>query len=398
MAPLIRRLLVKRFRSFVLSTIDFDNPTFLVGRNGAGKSNLVDALKFLSECVMAPLSAVFELRGGIEAVRNRSSGPSSHPPNLVLGVEIGPMAGAEGGSRYVFEVKAVTGHRFLVRREQCRVDAEDGSFWFDRTATSLRTNVELKPALDPSSLALPLVGGHAKFAPLLRALSSIRVHSIEPAKLREPQDPDSGTTLRPDGANAASVLRELAAHGNGAMSSVNELLAAVVPSTVAVRHVKHGKKLSIEFTQEIAKKKRLRFEAFNMSDGTLRALGLILALQQRPAPSLVAIEEPEATIHPGAMGAILDLIRSGAKQTQVVVTTHSPDVLDAKWIEARNLRIVDWAAGETRVGAVSEAVRGAMRDHLMGAGELMRANALDTDAEFFEDDTLGQGGLFEAVP
>jgi len=61
---------------------------------------------------------------------------------------------------------------------------------------------------------------------------------------------------------------------------------------------KHGKNLSLEFTQEWGKKKRLKFEGFSMSDGTLRAIGLLAAVFQRPVPSLIAVEEPEATIHP----------------------------------------------------------------------------------------------------
>ena len=96
---------------------------------------------------------------------------------------------------------------------------------------------------------------------------------------------------------------------------------------------KHGNKLSLEFTQEWGEKKRLKFEAFSMSDGTLRALGLLTAVYQSSAPSLIAIEEPEATIHPGALGAILDILRAATQKMQVVVTTHSPELLDAKWIQ-----------------------------------------------------------------
>ena len=120
----------------------------------------------------------------------------------------------------------------------------------------------------------------------------------------------------------------------------------------------------------------MKFEAYNMSDGTLRALGLLAAVFQRPAPSVLVIEEPEATMHPGALGTILDLLRHANRFMQVVVTTHSPDILDAKWIEDRHLRIVGWETGATSVFPVSDASRGVLRDRLMGAGELMRSNAL----------------------
>ena len=162
-----------------------------------------------------------------------------------------------------------------------------------------------------------------------------------------------------------------------------------------MRSKKHGNKLSLEFVQEWAEKKRLTFEAFNMSDGTLRALGLLMAVFQRPAPSLIAIEEPESTIHPGALGAILDLLRNASAMMQVVVTTHSPELLEAKWIKDENLRIVSLHEGASRVSPISETTREAICKHLMGAGELLRANALHPQ-DLFEGE-LEQGRLFEEI-
>jgi predicted ATPase len=68
MEPVIRRLIVQGFRSIRSEVVDFDNPTFLVGRNGSGKSNLVDALTFLSDSMTNPLPTVFTRRGGGRAV------------------------------------------------------------------------------------------------------------------------------------------------------------------------------------------------------------------------------------------------------------------------------------------------------------------------------------------
>lgn len=58
----IRRLILKRFRSIPAEKLELDNPTFLVGRNGSGKSNLVDAFAFLAESMAAPLQAVRQAR------------------------------------------------------------------------------------------------------------------------------------------------------------------------------------------------------------------------------------------------------------------------------------------------------------------------------------------------
>jgi len=395
-SPIIRELIVKRFRSVPSAAIEFDNPLFLVGRNGSGKSNLVDALAFLSHAMSLPLQAVFDRRAGIAVVRNRTSG-KSYPPNLGLGVVFGGINGEIAGGRYAFEIRALPDYGFKVVREQCVViTPKNGRHWFDRKGEHFRTSVRgLDPSLDPAALGLPVVGGDARFAPVVRALSGMRVYSIEPAKVREMQDPDSGTTLKPDGSNATSVIQEIERRAPDELRRISEILGTIVPNTRRVRTKKHGNKLALEFTQEWGNRKSLRFEAFNMSDGTLRALGLLTAVFQWPPPTLVAIEEPEATIHPGALGAVLDLLLAASKRMQVIVTTHSPEVLDAKWILESHIRLVEWSEGATRVSRLAEAPRRALQEHLMGAGELLRSNALDPQPLFAEQ--VSQPDLFESL-
>jgi len=374
----------------------------------------VDVFAFLSEAMSLPLHSVFDRRGGIAVVRNRTSGPS-YPPNLGLAVVFGAINGAVATGRYAFEVKALPDYGFQVVREQCLVRVrEEGRAWFERQGEHFSSSLkELHPRIEASALALPVVGGHAAFAPALRALSALRVYSIEPSKLREMQDPDSGVSLKTDGSNAASVLKEIERQSPDDATRICEILASIVPSTNSVRAKKHGNKLSLEFTQEWEQaspskrslrvneiksqndKKRLRFEAFSMSDGTLRALGLLTAVFQRPSPALLAIEEPEATIHPGALGAVLDLLKGATRRMQVVITTHSPEVLDQKWIRDSQIRIVDWNKGATRIAALSDASRRALQEHLMGAGELLRSNALDPQPLF--DEALPQEDLFEEI-
>ncbi|TAL09998.1 MAG: hypothetical protein EPO02_08645 [Nitrospirae bacterium] len=396
MNVLIRSLILKRFRSIPSDGVEFDNPTFLVGRNGSGKSNFVDAFAFLAEAMVSPLQAVFDKRGGISAVRNRTSG-KSYPPNLGLGVTFGQLNGEIRSGRYAFEIRAVPNYGFEVTREQCSIQIKDGvQYWFDREKKRFKSNIRgLEPAIDAASLSLPVVGGEARLAPILRNLATMRVYSIEPSKLREMQDPDSGISLRPDGSNATSVLQEIARQAPDDVQRINEILASIVPNTKRVRTMKHGKKLSLEFTQEWGANKRLNFEAYNMSDGTLRALGLLAAVFQRPTPSLIVIEEPEATIHPGALGAVLDLLRHASRKMQILVTTHSPEVLDAKWIQDGHLRIVSWQEGATRVSPVSDATRQALQGHLMGAGELLRSNALNAPPLFHDVANPQQNLLFE---
>ena len=232
------------------------------------------------------------------------------------------------------------------------------------------------PAIDPQGLVLPLVGGYLGFRTLTTAITGMRVYSLEPSKLRDFQEPDSGTILHRNGSNVASVLKEIEHRSSDDMLRIRELLAAVVPHTDSVTTVSHGNRLGLEFTQAWRDDRSVRFEALNMSDGTLRVLGLLVAVYQKKKPSLMVIEEPESTLHPEALGALSDVLAHGARETQMVVTTHSPELLDSADVGEDNLRLVQWGQGETTVRGVSAAAREALQQHLMGAGELLRSNGL----------------------
>ena len=398
--PILRQLILHRFRSLPLERVEFDNPTFLVGQNGSGKSNFADAFAFLAEAMAFPLRAVLEHRGGFSTVVHRSSQRLLPSRNLGLSVVLENPDSDVSLARYGFELRYRRDYGFEIIREQCVVERYDGSIdWINRRTakdSTMRWGSSMDfpvPFLEPSALALPLVGGDVRFQAVLRFLSEMCVYRIDPAALRTMQDPDGGGRLRSDGSNVASVLREIQRESPDAWRQILEILESIVPGTIGVQSKKQGNKLTLEFTQNWAQKKPVKFEALNMSDGTLRVLGLLAAIFQRPAPSLLVIEEPEATIHPGALGSILDVLRHAGRFMQVVVTTHSPDVLDAKWIEDRHLRIVNCDEGATRISRVSPATREVLSEHLMGAGELLRSNAL-TPADLF-DHAPRQLSLFE---
>ena len=379
----LRQMRLMGFRSVSVDIVAFGNPTFVVGPNGSGKSNFADAFAFLSEAMVSPLRAVIERRGGYSAVSHRRAA-RGRPANLCLRVDLDQPVSDTTSASYLLDLRPLRGNDFEVATEFCVVQGSDGARASFRRQTVKGSTVwessveSLAPAVESRALALPLVGGDERFGPVLRFLSGMRTYRIEPAKLRAMQDPDGGTVLRSDGSNAASVLREIQRKQED-RTRICQLLESVVPGTADVRPKKHGPKLTLEFTQNRVGAEPIKFEAFSMSDGTLRVLGLILAALQRPAPSLMVIEEPEASMHPGALGSILDVLRLASRSMQVVVTTHSPDILDAKWVEDRHLRLLSREHGSTRIRRVSKAVRSALGEHLMGAGELLRSNALTSD-------------------
>jgi hypothetical protein len=87
-----------------------------------------------------------------------------------------------------------------------------------------------------------------------------------------------------------------------------------------------------------------------LSDGTLRVLEIIVGLVD-PNASVILIEEPETAIHPGLLRRLLAEIEAHAINRQVVVTTHSPLIVD--WAKPEDVRLVERASGRTQVRALN---------------------------------------------
>jgi predicted ATPase len=400
--PVIRRLFIEGFRSIRSEVVEFDNPTFLVGRNGSGKSNLIDALAFLSDSMSSSLPSILMRRGGgwIVGYAKARSSSSETDQTLGIGVILGAIGDEITEARYSFEI-APTGYRrstYHVLREQCVIERQGSRRdWFERRhGTPFQTNADgLRPQLTDEALALPLVGGDSRFAPVAQTLGGIRAYSITPERVRERQIADSGRILHGDGDNMASVLRLIQGNDPDDLQRICEIMNAIVPEFRRVEVTMNDDgRLGLKFTQRWGDGPNyLTLDGTCMSEGTARALGLMTAVYQPQTPAVLAIEEPEATIHPGALGVILDVLRHASERTQVIVTTHSPEVLDADWLEDRHIRVVSWEDGATRVTPPDAGSREALRQHLMTAGELLRSRVLEGPP--LDTDKCDEPKLFE---
>lgn len=122
-----------------------------------------------------------------------------------------------------------------------------------------------------------------------------------------------------------------------------------------------------------------------MSDGTLRAFGVLLGLYQgglasghQRRPLTIGLEEPETALHPAAARILLGALREGSRHCQVLVTSHSPDLLDDPEIPSGSLLAVENREGSTRIGAIDDAGKEMMKERLFTAGELLRQSQLTT--------------------
>ena len=133
-------------------------------------------------------------------------------------------------------------------------------------------------------------------------------------------------------------------------------------------------------------KKRETFWNQNLSDGTLRAMAILFILGQASLsndqkPSLIGIEEPELTLHPAATSVLLDAMREASQNTQILVTTHSPDLLDNVDLENGNELVlaVDARDGETIIAPIDSASREIVKENLFSLGDLLRMRQLEPE-------------------
>src|SRR6266481_9518590 len=117
---LITRVVLKNYKSIASCSVRLGPLIFLVGQNGSGKSNFLDALRLVSESLNSSLDHELRERGGINEVRRRSSG---HPTHFGIRLEFA-LPGSTSGY-YAFRVGAKPKGGFEVQREECRIYAKE---------------------------------------------------------------------------------------------------------------------------------------------------------------------------------------------------------------------------------------------------------------------------------
>ena len=370
---MITRVHAHNYRSIGDVEIELGPLTVLVGLNGSGKSTFVDVLDFLSDAFTRGLDAAVMDRYGIEELRRWCSRGSR---NVAIAVEFGGGDDDLSGS-YSMEIKSGQKGQYTVKHEQLQARHRDTDFEFEVTRGKVTKDTHTQRVgteVDVHSLAAPSWPTPAGYL-FYRLAARIYSYNIFPNDLRRPQTPGPDTRLATNGWNLASVLRPMVQAQNGAAGAIRSSLAGVVPGLcdVRVRHV--GGFLIVQFCHRESGGETHWFNASQESDGTLRMLGVLTALYQQSAPTLIAIEEPELAIHPGMLALLQDVIReTSSERTQVIITTHSPDLISL--FDADELRVVEMTKDGTKIGPVDEVQVAAIRANLFAPGGIMRIEGL----------------------
>ena len=227
------------------------------------------------------------------------------------------------------------------------------------------------------STAYMLTGVHISAQAYLRMTG---LYHIFPNSLREPRKVADSYPLTTDGDNLASTLRDMIGNESRFLPDLKRALEFAVPGVTDIRVRQAGSYYVVELQHEgdRGNGKGSWFDLSYESDGTIRLLAMLTALSQDPAPSVVGLEEPELAIHPGAMAVLSDAMKEAATRVQVLVATHSPDLIDRLPIES--IRAVTAEGGSTRVGKVAEHQMASVKEDLFSAGELHSMEGLQPAA------------------
>jgi len=382
--PFLRRVRIKNFKSIEHCHVELGPLTALVGRNGSGKSNFLDALHFVADALRTSLDHAIKARGGIDEVRRRSTG---HPRNFAIELEANLPEWRL--ATFGFEVAARKNGAWAVKQERLRILDGKGTvvaYYHRAESEVVEASVENAPPVLEDRLYLVNAAGLPAFRPAYDSLLAMGFYSLNPDAIKELQNPDAGEILREDGSNIASVVARLNAQQPETLERVRSYLSTIVQEITKVDRVALGPRETLQFWQRVQGSPHpWRFYAASMSDGTLRALGALVATNQLTNGSqpvrLVGIEEPETALHPAAAGALMDALREAAVHTQIVITSHSPDLVDQLDLEADTLLAVASTEGTTAIGPADQASLEAVRKHLYSAGELLRMDQLQPDLE-----------------
>ena len=331
---------LEHWRNFAQADVALERRVFLAGPNASGKSNLLDAFRFLHDLatVGGGLQEAVRRRGGVSNIRCLAA---RRNPDVVIQVQ---LAGVDSRENWEYELRLTQGkhHRPVVQQERVA-----------RGAAELLRRPLAEDRRDPERLTqtyLEQVNVNKEFRAVAAFFASLCSLHLVPELVREPgrsaarrNDPYGSDFLEQLGRTPEKLrtgrLRQIRAALRVAIPQLKDL--EVRRDARGVAHLRgkyeHWHPPGAWQTEE------------QFSDGTLRLMGLLWAMLEGTGPLL--LEEPELSLHPAVVRFIPQMMariqrRSGR---QIFVSTHSPEILADEGIGLDELLLFEPGAKGTRV-------------------------------------------------
>ncbi len=324
---IISRLSLKNWRNFRSADVRFSERVFIVGPNASGKSNLLDAFKFLRDIAKpgGGLQRAMFQRGGLSKVRCLAA---RQEPDVEIEVEL-----SENGSppawKYALGItQQVRGRRQPILRFE-RV-------WKAGKLISERPNSDDES--DEERLTqtfLEQINSNADFRDVARFFESIRYLHLVPQLLRHPES-FQGAPIPEDpyGRNFLEmVVKTPEKTRRSRLRKIEAALRQAVPQLINLTDTKDEAGFPhLEATYEHWRPNAGRQREDQFSDGTLRLIGLFWSLLEGESPLL--LEEPELSLHAAIVEKLPALFHKlqSRRRRQIFVSTHSSELLAEKSI------------------------------------------------------------------
>lgn len=329
---MLHALSVRGYRSVRAIDVPLSPVTVVVGANGTGKTNLYRALYLLHAAARGELARTIADEGGMGSVTwagERKKGPvrtsvSIRFDPVEYDLELGlPAVGPEDPTAFVLDpvVKSETIAAHVGKRRTVLFERGGGSAW---GSDDEGRRVTFPFALFESESVLSQISEPHKYPELSavrQRLMSWRFYHhfrTDPSSpIRSPQVGVRTVALAHDGADLAAALQTIFEIGDG--DALGRAVMTAFP----------GASLDIDCDQgRFAVRMRMpglrrALDARELSDGTLRYLCLLAALHAPRAPTLLALNEPETSLHPSLLPALGEAVAAAAARSQIWVTTHS---------------------------------------------------------------------------
>lgn len=344
----IESITIKGFKSVTSLTLEGLSPfTALAGSNGAGKSNITDALAFFGAVVKRGAATAIRDFGGFQQIhcfKYRKEKRTSLSFEIKIEID---------NEKFDYSLKLIDIDKVPQVIESLKID---GELCIDR-----RQNGETRLTLSGYSPLTPLLQYPQDMTALMlfsnsslyKFLTNIRVFRIDPIAAKEPDSSTADATmLDSHGRNVATMLSVLE-KDEAFRTQVLEWIELIVPGleNVSTEKQRLDSATVITFKEEGT---RTHFPARLISDGTIYALCIMTAVLSRTAQAgLTIIEEPERGIHPKAIGGLVTLMRDNATvEHPVFITTHSESVV--RNLNPEELWLVNKTEGRTGVKCAAE--------------------------------------------
>jgi predicted ATPase len=208
---------------------------------------------------------------------------------------------------------------------------------------------------------------------IINLVSDWRFYSANNMNLKKIRnaEPEIGSPekyLNPDCENLSLVLDNLIQESIDFEDQLNVIMRDIVPQTKRIRPIRTGRtRISIEWHLQNTKRPLYLDE---LSDGTVRMLCWAIILNSPNLPSLIVIDEPEVGLHVQWLSYLAEWIKNAAARTQVIITTHSPDLLDKFTDCLENVHVFESSNSEQTLFHVKTLSRERLQDRLDEGWEL----------------------------